>query len=417
MFGIQETLMVHLSTIIPVTLQIKITIKPIKYTDLIARFLISKFAYFHKVKNTLRLLLSFLLLILAYSPQTRAQANNRSPELAQMYNHALDFINAKNYSSAIIILKQEIVLEPENILVAENLGKALLLNGETGEAINILKATIKKPAADSDAYHYLVLAYIKEGKTRSAMKTIDLAQQKFRASGLLQNDKGKIHLINGNEEDALYAFLDGFSHKYAYAENFKDASLIYLKHNEYILGVIYLEIYLNLVHDTAFDDTLKKQLYIGWKNLCEQNEPYIKKEPDKRLSIFQTADHRDAIAKELFELRPITSDGVSTENLIMLRTRLIMNYLKKNQGTQFEYQLFVWLNNLIKNGKFDIYNEWLFGKAVSESEYNAWNTFHEGDLNRFTTWKADHPYKQDGLERFSDLDYYNIFKKRKGKLN
>ncbi len=354
--------------------------------------------------------------ILAYLPQSNAQVKTHSPELAQMYGHALEFIAAKNYQSAIIILKQEITLEPENILLPEQMGKALLLNGQTKEAITTLKETIGKANADTDAYHFLIQAYISNDELKAALKIADMGLSKFPTAGLLQNDKGKIFALKGNDEQALNCYLNGLVNNNSLAENYKDASQIYFMYNNNLPGAIYLEIYLNLAHDTTYDDTLKYQLYMGWKNICEQNIPDKYNKSDLSDESSPVPNFQKAITNELFELSPTTSDGISTENLTMLRTRFVMNYIRKHHSTNLSFQLFEWQNELIKNGKFDIYNEWLFGKAESEAGYNAWNTFHDGDINRFMSWKVSHPYKPETLSKFITSDFGDLFKKpKKGK--
>ncbi len=378
----------------------------------------SKLLYFHKVKNKLVLVLLMFLFAPCSVGQAYAQDNPRSPELKQMYNHTMEFIAAKNYQSAILILKQEITLEPENILLPEQMGKALLLNGQVRESINILNETIGKTNADTDAYHYLVLAYMSDGKTKQALKIADWGLTKFPTSGMLQNDRGKIFEINGNDEQALNCYLSGMDNNYSFSENYKDASQIYFKYDDNLLGAIYLEIYLNLPHDTTNNDTLKKQLYTGWQNLCKYNIPNKNKKTDNPVSLGQKPDYTMAISSELFELSPTTSDGVSTENLTMLRTRFVMNYLRKYRGTKLSFELFEWQNELIKNGKFDIYNEWLFGKAESEPNFIAWNTFHDGDMNRFLAWKVNHTYPPLSVSSFISFDFGDLFKnpnKRKNK--
>ncbi len=331
-----------------------------------------------------------------------------------MYNHVEEFIIAKNYPSAITILKQAMILDPENTQLPEALGRVLFLNGQYDEAINTLKAIVEKATADNiNTYHYLTLAYLCEGKTKPAMKYADLGLEKFISSGLLYNDKGKINVLNGNNKEALTSYLNGIDHSCIFSENYKDASQIYFKYGKNLLGAIYLEIYLNLPHDTTYDDTLKKQLYQGWENICKYNIVDKNTKKENSVAFWEKPNYEMAISTELFELSPTTSDGVSTENLTMLRTRFVMNYLKKYRATKLDFGLFDWQNEMIKNGKFDIYNEWLFGKAESEAGFNAWNTFHPGDMNRFLAWKVANPYPPLTVSSFLSFDFEDLFKKPK----
>jgi hypothetical protein len=88
-------------------------------------------------------------------------------------------------------------------------------------------------------------------------------------------------------------------------------------------------------------------------------------------------------------LTPVVSDGITTENLVMVRTRFLMDWFRQ-YGEKYPFTLFSYLDGLIRLGKFEIYNEWLFGAAESEVDYESWNQFHEGDIDRFLKWKETH---------------------------
>jgi len=102
-------------------------------------------------------------------------------------------------------------------------------------------------------------------------------------------------------------------------------------------------------------------------------------------------------------LTPVVSDGFTTETLTMLRVRFLMDWFAQYDG-EYPFAFFTYQQDLIKNGRFDVYNEWLFGAAESETEYRAWNLYHEGDMERFLKWRALHLFVAEAGAFYNEQD-------------
>ena len=53
--------------------------------------------------------------------------------------------------------------------------------------------------------------------------------------------------------------------------------------------------------------------------------------------------------------------------------------------------LFAYQDNMVRNGWFDIYNQWLFGQIEDKLQFEAWGKFHEGAIDSFLNWKKSNP--------------------------
>ena len=91
----------------------------------------------------------------------------------------------------------------------------------------------------------------------------------------------------------------------------------------------------------------------------------------------------DTVRKMLLQLAPVVSDGVTTENLMMLRTRFLME-AERLHAHFLGCPLFAWQLELLKSGWFDIGTEWLFGKAEDPAQFAVWTQFHSGAIDSFT---------------------------------
>ena len=80
----------------------------------------------------------------------------------------------------------------------------------------------------------------------------------------------------------------------------------------------------------------------------------------------------------------IANDGINAETLSMIRTRFILDWF--NNNSKYPFRLFEQQQQLLREGLFEAYNQWLFGAAQNLSSYQAWASLHAAEvaeLNRF----------------------------------
>lgn len=267
------------------------------------------------------------------------------------------------------------------------------------------------PDADARCYQILAASQAAQNNIKSAKATIKKGISHFPDSGMLYHEKGIICQLEKKPEDALNAWLDGIQREPGYAQNYYAAAHIYLNTDKVMWGLLYGEVYVNIAYDTAAVQEIKKMLFAAYKtmfdNISKEVPEYGKAKPDKT-----TNDFEDAVQRVYASLTPVVSDGITTENLTMVRTRFVMDWFSQ-YNNQYPFSLFSYLDELIRSGHFDKYNEWLFGKVESTVEYTAWNTFHEGDMARFALWQNDHklhPVAQDVYNNRNMTGLFNKFK-------
>jgi tetratricopeptide (TPR) repeat protein len=355
---------------------------------------------------------TILLFLLCAVQILRAQDARPSPEVRQMYNHAIDYVSEGNLKDAAITFRQAIVLDPGNVLLYTGLGNVLYLEGNYKEAEETLSPLISKTGTNEAFFRILALCQSGLGKPKEAKKTLELGINHYPSSGLLYYESGKMFLVATKKKEALNNFLTGIFRDPDFPDNYYSAFLLYSETEQIFPGLLYGEIFLNIPHDTTLDDTLKAMMLTGWKKMFDKfgvlNLPDFGKSP-----MADSPDNFEAAAKQiLIKLTPVISDGVTTENLVMVRTRFIMEWFGK-YGAKYPFSLFTWQDELIRNGKFEIYNEWLFGKAENVAQFNAWNNFHNGDIKRMLSWKTEHPLKPVSSDFYKEENMEGLFGKKK----
>jgi hypothetical protein len=86
------------------------------------------------------------------------------------------------------------------------------------------------------------------------------------------------------------------------------------------------------------------------------------------------------------------AQGISAESLTALRTRFILSWFDKTV-IQYPFRLFDYHRQLLKEGMFDAYNQWLFGAAQNLEKFQAWSKSHAEEYNRFIDFQKGRIFK------------------------
>ncbi len=339
---------------------------------------------------------SFRWYILLLLPVTAsAQENWPSPEVEQMYHHATEDIARADYKDAIITCRQAIKLAPANTILYETLGAALYLSGDFAEAGHVLTQATTMPAADEECFRLLAASREQQSDTKQAKAALQSGLTRFPSSGPLYCETGIEYQSENNPDEALKAWAAGIAKDPAYAPDYYNAAMQCLSSGQVLWGLLYGETYLLIQQDTAHADELKVKLFAGYKTLFDNIGAADGAKRSKKET--HATGFEEAVIKVYTNLTPVISDGITTENLTMVRTRFLMDWFA-TYAAKYPFSLFTYQDNLIRTGHFDMENQWLFGKAESEAGYNAWNSFHEGDISRFLRWQSAnllHPVAKD----------------------
>ena len=328
--------------------------------------------------------------------QTKAQESGWSIEIKQMYNHANDYMQMGNIADAIIIYNQALKLEPDNPILGAKLGEAYYKANNYKEAIKILQPLVLQPTAQPIDFVCLSSSQLAIGKCKKSIATIQRGLHQFPDSGILYHQYGLIYEIAQKYSRAIWVYKNGIVANPAYTNNYYQATLAYCKTYKYIDAILCGETYLNLeMKDTTKQSEIKKWVFESYKNLfmdiaIQANESRRSKK--KQIQIPNFIKNEQTITAIYTQLTPVVSDGITTENLTMLRTRFLMDWFKKGEKRD-TVSLFLYQDKLLRAGWFDVYNQWLFGKTEDTLQFKALNNFHTGAIDSFLKWKTQNPYK------------------------
>lgn len=347
--------------------------------------------------------LSLLLLGTMFFHGVSAQTN-----ATELYQNAQSFMKSGDYANAILILNRAVELAPESALYKQELAYAYSLNNNLRDAEKLIKVVLRSNAANVQTYQIAGNIFKAEKDLKAAEKNFKRGLKKFPNSGDLYSELGQVYYIQREYTDALQSWVKGIEVNPEYAPNYYFAARTYYHSKDKFWAVIYGEIFINLERFTNRTSEMKKILLASYKALFNDRASMGIQQPvstDKSRSTLDNPDFRVAFLDALNKgSEVIITRGVTPETMVMLRTRFV---LKWNDFYKFvyPYSLFDYYRQLLKEGLFEAYNQWVFGPAANLDAYKGWVTRHESTMNRLIEYLNNHSLKP------SDDEFY-----QKGKV-
>lgn len=313
-----------------------------------------------------------------------------NPEVEQLYRSAQSSLAAGAFRQAIASYQQAIALVPDQTILYRDLAQAYLLSGNALRAEKVINPLIDKGQGDAQSYAIAANVQTALREDRKARKFLDEGIAKYPNSGYLYHERGRIAADANDQVTALRMYTAGMKAEPSYHLNYYDAARLYVRTDEPVWAIIYGEIFVNLERPTARSGETRKLLLAAYKRFYAQPdaaaEPRFgkkrKSDPDK---------FADAVSSVLLRLAPVVADGISTENLTMLRTRFVIDWQTAGYWDKYPFTPFRMQDDLLRAGHFDAYNQWLFARAENPAQADAWNKFHPDAVPGYERYYQQHP--------------------------
>ncbi len=350
--------------------------------------------------------------IVASTSKSYAQTIWPSPEVEDLYKQAKEYHAQGNVRQAVILYQQAIQIAPNIPVLHRDLAHTYYLTGRYQDAIDVLEPLIKSDRADAQSYSIMAASMDATGETKKAKNLLKKAVEAHPNSGVLYNELGKIYNREGEQVYALESWLDGIEADPDYHINYYDATLSYMYTNKMIWAIIYGEMFLNMEQSTPRSHEVKKMVLAAYKRFfTDFNSGALPKYGTRRV---KASDFEQAMYDTYIKLSPVVADGITTENLIMLRSRFLMEWTTR-YSRRYPHTLFSRHDKMIRMGFFDMYNQWLFGSVENAQMYEAWNKFHPNAMPAFEGWMKQSKYTPVKRDFYNDKEVDGIFLKDKDK--
>jgi tetratricopeptide (TPR) repeat protein len=296
---------------------------------------------------------------------------------------AKNYIRQGDYQNAILVLNKALQNDRQNLEMLKDLSFAYYLQHDYDKALAVGKPLVNRADADVQSFQILGLVYKALEEKKDCEKMYKVGLKRFPSSGVLYNEYGEVlGTENGNE--AIRLWEKGIEVDPNYSSNYYNASLYYYAKNEKVWSVIYGEIFINLESYSTRTDHIKDLLTDEYKKLFA----------DQALMKSQTIKNNFAAAfvAELGMHETVIANGINPGSLNSLRNGFILGWFEKS-AQQFPFRLFDYMQQLIKLGMFEAYNQWVFGAAQSDSDFQNWTKTHADEYNKFINFQKNRVFK------------------------
>lgn len=312
-----------------------------------------------------------------------------------LHETARDFIKKGDYDNALLVLNRAITIEPDNKDLKKDLLYASYLKRDFAKAIEVGDLLIKRPDADVQTYQMLGLAYKAIADNKEAEKLYKGGLKKFANEGIIYSEYGEL-LAEKEPEAAMKLFERGIEADANHSTNYYHVAKWHAQQGEILWSIIYAETFLNLESFTSRSTEIKNLLLDEYKKffLAGTKNASASKKPNEFLK---------EVAEVLSAQQNQAAYGITPESLTVIRTRFILQWYDKN-AERFPFRLFDHQRQLLQEGLFDAYNQWLFGPASNLAAYQLWQKYHTEDYNNYLSFVRGRVYKIPGGQQYKSLN-------------
>jgi tetratricopeptide (TPR) repeat protein len=328
--------------------------------------------YIHYMKKVLFFTGLFLLRFSAF-----AQSADSLHKVAKNYMWSGD------YSNAIVVLGIALKAAPDDLAIEKDLAFSYYLQSNFSASVEEGRKLIERKDADEQCYQILGMAYKAIEEKKEADKMYRQGIKKFPNSGELYNEYGEM-LWMKKDPEAIRLWEKGIEVDPSYSSNYYNACKYYYFTYDKVWTLLYGEIFVDLESYSSRTPEIKSLLVDGYKKLfmdLKAPKTQANKNPFVAAYLNVMADQSSAI-----------SLGLTPESLNILRSKFILEWFDKYAG-KYPFRLFDYEQQLMKEGLFDAYNQWVFGASMGLAAFQSWTATHTDDYNRFISFQKGRVFK------------------------
>ena len=331
--------------------------------------------------------------LLALSVAFSAFAQPEDPKV--MHETAKTFMRSGDFDNAIIVLNRALQNDNKNLEMLKDLVMCYYLKRDFVKASEGVKTLIDRDDADVVVFQIAGNIYKALEQVKECEKLYKKGLKKFPKSGPLFSEYGEL-LWETKDFSAIKQWEEGIKVDPGYSGNYYNAALFYFYTKDKVWSLIYGEIFVNMESLGERGTAMKQLLLQGYKEKLFADANLMKGEENMKSEFAKTFLERMA------ELTSLANKGLTTETLTMIRTRFILDWYSNN-ATKYPFRLFDYQRQLLSEGMFNAYNQWLFGTTENLAAYENWTKTHTEEYNNFSNFQKNRVFRMPPGQYYQSL--------------
>jgi len=302
-----------------------------------------------------------------------------------LHETAKAFMRSGDFDNAIIVLTRALQQDSKNLEMQKDLVMSYYLKRDYVKALDGVKALVDRDDADVVTYQIAGNVYKALEQVKECEKIYKKAIKKFPKSGPLYSEYGEL-LWATQDYSAIDLWEKGIEVDPGYSGNYYNASVFYFYTKEKVWSLIYAEIFVNMESFGERGAAMKQMLLQGYKEKLFADADLMKGEEKNK------SEFAKNFLRGMGKQSSLAGRGINTEVLTMMRARFLLDWYENN-AAKYPFRLFDYQHQLLQEGMFDAYNQWLFGASENLAAYDNWTKTHSNEYNSFNSFQKTRVFK------------------------
>lgn len=329
------------------------------------------------MKKLLFLFVSFSFAIASFS--------QGEDDIKTLHETARTFMRSGDFDNSVIVLTRALQKDPKNLELQKDLVMSYYLKREYTKALEGVEVLLDRNDADVITYQLAGNVYKALEEVKDCEKMYKKGLKKFPKSGPLYSEYGEL-LWAAKNYSAIDQWEKGIQVDPAYSGNYYNAALYYFFTKDKVWSLIYGEIFVNMESLSERGAAMKQLLLQAYKEKLFAEADLLKGEEKNK------SEFAKAFLQSLNKQNGLASKGISCEVLTMIRSRFILDWYQ-TYAAKYPFRLFDYQRQLLQEGMFEAYNQWLFGSVDNLAAYDNWTKTHPDQFEAFDKFQRNRVFR------------------------
>ncbi|MFN3403322.1 MAG: tetratricopeptide repeat protein [Cytophagaceae bacterium] len=329
------------------------------------------------------LLSQFVVILSLIVTNTFAQTNQE--RAFQIGEQGIALLDKGEIEEAIEMFQQAAVLDPENIMYPYETAYGHYLTRHYKKAIHILEKLVEHKDVNEKVFQLLGNSYDNIGNYKKAIEAYQKGLELHPNSGDIYMELGTVEMHKKNFNKALEYFEKGIEVEPDYPTNYYWASKISCSTSDVVWGIMYGEIYINLLPGSERAGEISRMLFDVYKK-------NIDPEKDTVHIVFANVSPDEVSFEKHFEdvineslPKQLRSD-LTLADVVKIRSAFVEHWIKNAYNHRYPNVMFDHHKSIYYSGHLEAYNYWLFSGGDSD-DFFEWKKKNEKKLDSFLKWR------------------------------
>lgn len=311
------------------------------------------------------------------------QNNLKAQDAERLHSMGKNYLIDGDFSNAESMLTRAYALDSTNISIIKDLTLCYYFEKDFIRALSTIKPSLDNETADDQCYQIAGNIYKGLNQIKECEELYLKAIKKFSKNGALYNELGEL-MSSQNNIICIEYWENGIEYDPEYSKNYYSACKYYAANNENLWCIIYGEIFVNMEPMNSKTPQIKDMMIDAYKKLYTT---LISEGAGKEKNKFV-----QKVIANLAKENNLASQGINASSLTMIRTKFILDWYN-DKTEKYPYKLFEYHQQLLRDGMFEAYNQWLYGSSENLIAFQNWTQLHSQDYTSFIKYMKSNQFK------------------------